>query len=67
VAAAGIAIKAQLRADQQRLRAKVQGDVLGRLLKAIEEERRRAAEGARRRQGEYGRRLGSARRRWRRS
>jgi hypothetical protein len=41
VTAAGVAINAQLRADEQRLKAKVQGDVLGRLLAIIEEERRR--------------------------
>jgi hypothetical protein len=41
VTAAGIAVNAQLRADEQRLRAKVQGDVLGRLLAAIEKERKR--------------------------
>jgi hypothetical protein len=41
VTAAGIAINAQLRADEQRLRAKVSGDVLGRLLAAIERERKR--------------------------
>jgi hypothetical protein len=46
VTAAGIAVNAQLRADEQRLRAKVSGDVLGRLLAAIERERaRRVAEG----------------------
>ena len=44
VTAAGIAINAQLRADEQRLKAKVQGDVLGRLLRAIEAERRRREE-----------------------
>jgi hypothetical protein len=37
--AAGIAVNAQLRADETRLRAKVQGDVLERLLKAIEREK----------------------------
>lgn len=41
VTAAGIAVNAQLRADEQRLRAKVTGDVLGRLLAAIETERKR--------------------------
>jgi hypothetical protein len=47
ITAAGIAINAQLRADEQRLRAKVQGDVLGRLLAEIEKVRReRAAEEA---------------------
>jgi len=44
VTAAGIAINAQLRADEQRLRAKVTGDVLGRLLAAIETERKRRDE-----------------------
>jgi len=44
VTAAGIAINAQLRADEQRLRAKVTGDVLGRLLAAIEKERKRQEE-----------------------
>jgi hypothetical protein len=38
-AAAGIAVNAQLRADETRLRVKVQGDVLERLLKAIEREK----------------------------
>ena len=37
--AAGIAVNAQLRADETRLRVKVQGDVLERLLKAIEREK----------------------------
>jgi hypothetical protein len=32
-------VNVQLRADETRLRAKVQGDVLGRLLKAIEREK----------------------------
>jgi len=41
VTAAGIAINAQLRADEQRLRAKVQGDTLDRLLALIEAERKR--------------------------
>jgi hypothetical protein len=36
VTAAGVAINAQLRADEARLKAKVQGDVLGRLLAEIE-------------------------------
>jgi hypothetical protein len=40
-AAAGIAVNAQLRADEQRLKAKVQGDVLERLLKAMAEEKKR--------------------------
>ena len=35
------AINAQLRADEQRLRRKVLGDVLGRLLKIVEEERKK--------------------------
>jgi hypothetical protein len=39
VTAAGIAVNAQLRADEQRLRQKVQGDVLERLLKIIAEEK----------------------------
>jgi hypothetical protein len=41
VTAALGAVNAQLRADEQQLKAKVQGDVLGRLLAIIEEERRR--------------------------
>src|SRR5262249_10915916 len=41
VTAAGIAINAQLRADEQRLRAKVQSDTLDRLLELIEAERKR--------------------------
>jgi len=41
VTAAGIAINAQLRADEQRLQAKVQGDTLDRLLALIEAERKR--------------------------
>ena len=41
--AAGIAVNAQLRADEQRLKAKVQGDVLERLLKAMGEQRRKLA------------------------
>jgi hypothetical protein len=40
-AAAGIAVNAQLRADEQRLKTKVQGDVLERLLKAMAEEKKR--------------------------
>jgi hypothetical protein len=40
VTAAGIAINAQLRADEQRLRAKVSGDVLGKLLAEIERVRK---------------------------
>jgi hypothetical protein len=46
VTAASIAVNAQLRADEARLRAKSEGDVLGRLLKAIEAEKRRQAEKA---------------------
>ena len=45
VTPAGIAVNAQLRADEQRLRAKVQGDVLERLLRAISEEKRRRSMG----------------------
>jgi len=41
VTAAGIAINAQLRADEQRLKAKVQGDVLERLLRVMAEERKK--------------------------
>jgi hypothetical protein len=41
ITAAGIAVNAQLRADEQRLRAKTTGDVLARLLAAIEAERAR--------------------------
>jgi hypothetical protein len=41
VTAAGAAIHAQLRADETRLRAKVQSDTLERLLKAIEKEKAR--------------------------
>jgi hypothetical protein len=40
VTAAGIAINAQLRADEQRLRTKQTGDVFARLLKIIEEEKK---------------------------
>jgi hypothetical protein len=40
VTAAGIAVHAQLRADQQRLRTKQTGDVLARLSKIIEEEKK---------------------------
>jgi hypothetical protein len=40
VTAAGIAVNAQLRADEQRLRTKQTGDVLARLLKIIEEEKK---------------------------
>jgi hypothetical protein len=45
VTAAGIAVNAQLRADEQQLRRKTTGDVLGRLLKIVEEERRKLEEG----------------------
>jgi hypothetical protein len=41
--AAGIAINAQLRADEATLRAKTEGDTLDRLLRAIAEEKRRQA------------------------
>ena len=41
VTAAGIAVNAQLRADEQRLKAKVQGDVLERLLRLMAEEKKR--------------------------
>jgi hypothetical protein len=44
VTAAGIAVNAQLRADEQRLRVKASGDALERLLQAIEAERKRQAE-----------------------
>jgi hypothetical protein len=44
VTAAGVAINAQLRADEARLKAKASGDVLERLLAAIEKEKRRQAE-----------------------
>src|SRR5215472_8874323 len=40
VTAAGIAVHAQLKADEQQLRRKRSGDVLERLLKIIEEERK---------------------------
>jgi len=43
VTAAIGAVNAQLRADEQRLKAKVQGDVLERLLKAMGEQRRKLA------------------------
>jgi hypothetical protein len=42
-AAAGIAVNAQLRADETRLRQKTEGDTLDRLLRAIEAEKRRQA------------------------
>ena len=41
VTAAIGAINAQLRADEQRLRRKAQGDVLERLIKIIEEEKKK--------------------------
>jgi hypothetical protein len=40
VTAAGIAVNAQLRADEARLRSKQTGDVFARLLKIIEEEKK---------------------------
>lgn len=49
--AATTAVNAQLRADEQRLRAKVTGDVLERLLAAIEKERRRLVPGEGRDEG----------------
>src|SRR5215469_11743218 len=45
VTAAGIAVNAQLRADQQQLRRKRTGDVLERLLKIVEEERKKIPTG----------------------
>ena len=42
-AAAGIAVNAQLRADETRLRAKTEGDTLDRLLRAIAEEKAKRA------------------------
>jgi hypothetical protein len=41
VTAAGIAVNAQLRADEQQLRQKRTGDVMDRLLKLIEEEKKK--------------------------
>jgi hypothetical protein len=41
VTAALGAVNAQLRADEQQLRRKTQGDVLARLLKIIEEEKKK--------------------------
>src|SRR5262245_60634409 len=41
VTAAGIAINSQLRADEQQLRRKRSGDVMDRLLKIIEEEKKK--------------------------
>jgi len=41
VTAAGIAVNAQLRADEQQLKRKTSGDVLERLLKLIEEEKKK--------------------------
>jgi hypothetical protein len=49
--AAATAINAQLRADEARLRAKTEGDVLDRLLKAIEAEKKRRAQEERKRDG----------------
>jgi hypothetical protein len=46
VTAAGIAVNAQLRADEQRLKAKASCDVLQRLLDAIEKEKKRQEAGA---------------------
>ena len=46
VTAAGIAINSQLRADEQQLRRKRTGDVMERLLKVIERQRRLLEEGA---------------------
>src|SRR5262245_30971839 len=43
VTAAGIAVSAQLKADEQQLRRKSSGDVLERLLKIIEEEKKKLA------------------------
>src|SRR5215831_10837915 len=43
VTAAGIAVHAQLKADEQQLRRKRSGDVLERLLKIIEEEKKKLA------------------------
>ena len=45
VTAAGIAVNAQLRADEQQLRRKRTGDVLDRLLKLIEEEKKKIPTG----------------------
>jgi hypothetical protein len=44
VTAAGLAINAQLKADETRLRAKKKGDVLERLIKRIEEVKRQYPE-----------------------
>ena len=46
VTAAGIAVNAQLRADEARLKAKRKSDVFERLLKTIEEEKKKLEEGA---------------------
>jgi len=45
VTAAGIAVNAQIRADEQQLRRKRTGDVLERLLKLIEEEKKKIPTG----------------------
>jgi hypothetical protein len=45
VTAAGIAVNAQLRADEQQLRRKTSGDVLDRLLKLMEEEKKKIPTG----------------------
>ena len=45
VTAAGIAVNAQLRADEQQLKRKTSGDVLERLLKLIEEEKKKIPTG----------------------
>src|SRR5215813_211394 len=45
VTAAGIAVNAQLRADEQQLRRKRTGDVMDRLLKLIEEEKKKIPDG----------------------
>jgi len=46
VTAAGIAINSQLKADEARLKAKRKSDVFERLLKTIEEEKKKLEEGA---------------------
>src|SRR5215471_19370430 len=45
VTAAGIAVNAQLRADEQQLRRKTSGDVLERLIKLMEEEKKKIPTG----------------------
>jgi hypothetical protein len=60
VTAAGIAINAQLRADEQRLRAKVSGDVLGKLLAEIEKVRREREADGKLADGEFGTPFGEA-------